>query len=428
MTKEPGQTPENSEIRIYPMENCRFAYTLNNGQPVRCTWISDQPLFFTDCDVAEEDDILDDPVFKALERDIADLHHKTGAYEKISAQFIEPLEIKGQRFMDDAAFVTAPYKKTVSGSLTDLLKNSRFASLLLFFAETHGVEFKESLQVPDVSYDREGSVILIRPDLEQGSKILLLSRELRRVWQHRNGAGLHPLMLHPDHAIVINRAQQADLTIAMIRAAWELQLAGEKDAWMRVENSTLADLGRAFAREACSDFRSLNSGKAALACFESWFLSERCRKADRTLIQQMLADYQGYVFADNADASRSITFDLLNAIGKMPFGANYLVRSANQILADSIFTEVRDRSNANFLWFIKFERSFRDGEEELSRMSEKTAGQSSVQTTTLKTEKAKPSADIIALPVREDPAPSRQKATGTGRNSADIVLFIPPIE
>ncbi len=431
MTKEPGQTQNNAEIRIEPIANCRFAYTINNSQPVRCSWISDQPLFFTEEDIIEEDDILDDPVFKALEKDIASLRQKTGAYEKISAEFVEPLEIKSQRFLADAEFISTPYKKTESVSYKDLLKNSRFASMLLSFAELHGVQFKESSQINDVTYDREGSVILIRADIEPATKVLLIARELRRVWQHRNGAGMHPLMLHPDHAVVINRAQLADLTISMIRVAWELQLAGDKGAWMRVENSTMADLGRAFAREAVSDFRSLNSGKAAIACFESWFLSERCRKADRTLIQQMLADYQGYVFADNADASRSITFDLLNALGKMPFGDNYLAKSANQILADTVFTEVRDRSNANFLWFIKFERSFRDGEEEISRTTtENTASPSAVRTTKMKArQESKPSAEIIALPQRPVHIEERKTANGSGKISgADIVLFIPPIE
>ena len=32
---------------------------------------------------------------------------------------------------------------------------------------------------------------------------------------------------------------------------------------------------------------------------------------------------------------------------------------------DPIFADGRDRSNANFLWFVKFERSFRETEQEL---------------------------------------------------------------
>ncbi len=429
MIKDTGPTASNADIRISPIENCRFAYTINNMQPVLCSWISDQPLFFNDCEIEEEDDILDDPIFKALEKDIASLRHKTDAYEKISAEFTEPLELKSLRFSADAQFISAPYTEESNVNGEDLIKNSRFASMLYSFAQLHGVSFKESTQIADVFYDREASIILVRPDLDKAAKTLLIARELRRVWQHRNGAGMHPLMLHPDHAVVINRAQLADLTISMIRTAWELQLAGEKEAWTRVENSTMADLGRAFAREACSDFRSLNSGKASVACFESWFLSERCRKADRSLIQQMLADYQGYVFADNPEASRSITFDLLSALGKVPFGENYLNRCANQIMADTVFTEVRDRSNANFLWFIKFERSFRDGEAEIAQAGQKSASHSNVQKTKLVPhEETRPSATVISLPIRTAvPAQLKQASLGNSR-AAEIVLFIPPVE
>ncbi len=354
-----------TELKIWPIENCRFAYTIGNSQPVRCTWISDQPLFYADCDEAFEDDnLLDDPILKALERDIADLRDKTTAYDKIAQEFSEPDNYTLSLFGEDARFISKTYKsqKSKLGGLIDLLHTSRLASQFLSFAQLHNVSIRDSLQVTDASYDRASQTILVRADLEESTKAILLVRELRRMWQHRNGAGLHPLSVHPDYAVLMNRAQQADLLVAMIRVAWELQLSGYKDAWARIENSTMSDLGRAFAREAIADFRSINNGLAARATFESWFLSERCRKADRGLIQQMLADYQGYVFSDNAETSRLITLDVMKALGKMPFGQNYIEAVAGQIVSDPVFTDVRDRSNANFLWFIKFERSFTEAE------------------------------------------------------------------
>lgn len=78
----------------------------------------------------------------------------------------------------------------------------------------------------------------------------------------------------------------------------------------------------------------------------------------------MLADHQGYVFVD-MQASRSVSIDLISALGEQPYGKNYLAPFARMIIEDPIFTEVRDRSNANFLWFIKFERSFRETEQVL---------------------------------------------------------------
>lgn len=354
-----------TEIKIWPLENCRFAYTIGSAQPVRCSWISDQPLFYADYQDAVDDDLLmDDPVMEALERDIADLRDKTEAYDKVAREFAEPENHTASLFAEDAAFISTVYKATKSTLQTslDLLHQSRLASQFISFAQLHGISIRETSHVVDASYDRTSNAVLIRADLDQATKVLLMVRELRRMWQHRNGSGLHPLSVHPDYAVLINRAQQADLTVSMVRVAWELQLAGYKDAWVRVENSTLSDLGRAFAREAIADFRSINSGIAARATFESWFLSERCRKADRSLIQQMLADYQGYNFSDNVETSRLITLDLTKALGKMPFGTNYLEVVSTQIINDPVFTEVRDRSNANFLWFIKFERSFTETE------------------------------------------------------------------
>ncbi len=73
---------------------------------------------------------------------------------------------------------------------------------------------------------------------------------------------------------------------------------------------------------------------------------------------------QGYVFGLDESGS-AITPALIAALGEMPYGKNYLSAHVETIMGDPIFTDVRDRSNANFLWFIKFEKSFRETEQEL---------------------------------------------------------------
>lgn len=415
MDKISGSGEHNStEIKIWPLDNCRFAYTIGSGQPVRCSWISDQPLFYGDYeDALDDDDLIDDPVIEALERDISDLRYKTNAYDHVAKDFVEPENHIKSLFQADADFISKAYQESDSNfsGFLELLHESRLASQFVSFAQLHGISIRETLEVMDAAYDKGSNTILIRPDLDIETKVLLTVRELRRMWQHRNGSGLHPLSVHPDYAVLMNRAQHADLAVSMVRVAWELQLAGSKEAWVRIENSTFSDLGRAFAREAIADFRSINNGMAARATFETWFLSERCRKADRSLIQQMLADYQGYVFSDNIETSRLITLDVIKALGKMPFGANYIDAVAFQLINDPVFTEVRDRSNANFLWFIKFERSFTETENAFA----------------VKEALTRQTADIISFPAKRSVVSKENPNVRSADEAAEIIDIRRPV-
>lgn len=345
----------------------RIAYTLNNYQPVLCTLLSDQPYFYMDEDMSIEDDALfDEEQYGAIGAEVAALHKKIEAYDKLSAQFTQSPDTRLHRFIEDAAMIgqAQEIQQFTVEKLIGGLRDSRVASSLFDHAQAYNVAIEFSAQTCDAFYDRDAGKIFIHSGLDESDMMLLAVRELRRHWQHRQGVLLHPLTFHPDQAILINRAQQADLAAAMVRAGWELQLAGHKKVWQRIEHGPLSDLGRAFAREAFVDFRTLNSGMASAAVFETWFLSDRCRHADKRLIQSMLADYQGYMFGSE-QVSRTISIDLISALGEMPFGKNYLAAYAQMILSDPVFTEVRDRSNANFLWFIKFERSFRETEQHL---------------------------------------------------------------
>lgn len=351
---------------------CLMAYTINNYQPVVCTIVADQPYFYMEEDEVMEDDLLGLGDYADFEKDIADLRHKMEAYEKLSRNFDKDPARRMDVFLEAAQEMTSvseddqlPMVQPADKIMMTLAK-SRMGSSLLEFAHNAGVQIVESTLVDTAQYDRDARKIYVHPRLEETRAVLLVARELRRHWQHKKGVSIHPLTFHPDHAIVTNRAQIADLTVSMIRIAWELQLAGYRQAWEVMEHSSMADLGRAFAREAFVDFRSLENGKAAAAAFETWFLSERCRQEDKKLIQAMLADHQGYVFQDT-EASRQISIELISTLGLQPYGKNYLASHAKAIIEDPIFTEVRDRSNANFLWFIKFERSFNETEQALQR-------------------------------------------------------------
>lgn len=368
-------------IQIEQQAYCRFAYTLNNTQPVRCTIIGDQPLFYMDFEGDIEEEFEDADAFGAdpfgigaIEDGVAALKNRIMGLEA-GLMSSESAQIRVADFMDEAALIVAPLAQKEPGDLTFRLKAleknlqaSRLAGAFLETAKAYGITLSFSAQTENAFYDREARMIYLNPHRDEATLLLLAVRELRRVWQHKNGALLHPLTFYPDQAILINRTQRADLSVAILRAAWELQLAGYKACWERLENSSLSDLTRAFAREAYLDFRTLNNGLAASAVFEAWFLSDRCRHEDRALIQQMLSDYQGYVF-DTEQVSRSVSADLIMALGSVPFGKNYLAPFVGTIAEDPLFAEIRDRSNANFLWFIKFERSFREAEQELQTPS-----------------------------------------------------------
>ena len=363
-------------IQIEQQEYCRFAYTLNNTQPVRCTIIGDQPLFYMDFegDIEEEFEDADPFGIDAIEEGVAALKSRIMGLEA-GLMSSEMAQIRTADFLDEAALITKADAQKESGGLDFRLKAlektlqaSRLAGAFLETAKAYGIVLSFSEQTENAFYDREARSIFLNPHRDEATLLLLAVRELRRVWQHKNGALLHPLTFYPDQAILINRTQRADLSVAMLRTAWELQLSGHKEPWERLESSSFADLTRAFAREAYLDFRTLNNGLAASAVFEAWFLSDRCRHEDRALIQQMLSDYQGYVF-DTEQVSRSVSADLIMALGSVPFGKNYLAPFVATIAQDPLFAEIRDRSNANFLWFIKFERSFREAEQELQTSS-----------------------------------------------------------
>lgn len=368
----------------------RMAYSLNNHQPVLCTLVSDQPFFYMDEEMVMDDEALlyedealennlgetlydfDDGMSheapQSLDNELMQLQSKMDAYERVSLEFSKPVDQRFQQFLIDSKNFSSKSADICGAQTLEIIKNkistSRYAQGLMDFALSNNVAFVVSNEAQSVSYDKKDNKILIRADIDLADQVLLTVQELRRHWQHRQGALVHPLTFHPDQAVLINRAQFADLSVAVIRSAWEMKLQGDKEMWARIENSSLSDLGRALAREALSDFRTLNNGKASAAVFETWFLSERCRNQDKKLIQAMLADYRGYVF-DSAEASRSVSIELMSALGEQPFGKNYLAQYATMIMSDPIFTDVRDRSNANFLWFIKFERSFTETEQEL---------------------------------------------------------------
>ena len=402
------------EIQLQPVKNCVVAYTLDGYQPVRSSYIGEEPLFFMDTDEVIDDEALFEALLakdiegmETLESDIASLSDKMAVYDRfINELSLEKTDITSA-FAGNADDVTAYLPDTADIEiLLEKARHSRLLSTLLDFAAERNTGVAYNLEIDTSEYDKNAQTVFINSQADLSYQLLLLARELRRVWQYKSGTHVDPLALYPDHGILVNRLQEADVAACMIRCGWELQLAGEKQVWALIENSSMQDLGRAFARDALTDFRTLHNGDSALSIFETWFLSERCRKYDRKLIQRMLAEPERQKVQMNEDVSRQTCMSLIAALGEMPYGKNYLARHARFIMDDPIFSEVRDRSNANFLWFIKFENAYDEAEQNLQ---ESNAPIQAAQLTNHKT------GQIVAFPNTKTASRCTNKKTANGQ-------------
>ncbi len=392
---------------INPAGRVRIAYTLNNKQPVICSIVGDEPLFYMDHEYSDDTDMSQ--IIEGLEQFTGHVDAAT----RLSAASIATARSSEDLFCassDDmlgdqiAQYISAQ-------DAVALVHKSAYGRALLEAAQETGTRIIDSVQTDSVFYDRHAGLILVHPSLDMAEKILLIARELRRAWQHRAGALVNPLLFHPDHAILVNRILTADLSISMVRVAWDLHLQAIQAPWIRLEASSMADLASGFSRIALADFRSLNNGDAFWSCFEAWFLSDRCRKCDRQIIQQMLADYSGYVFGGSEETSRMLTTQIMAALGSQPLGKNYLSGQVGRILDDQIFTDVRDRANANFLWFIKFEQSFRAAEQELQVGMKGPSGLSHSPSLGHNNDDTVQKGILVTLPVR----PRTAEKVGTGQ-------------
>ena len=346
----------------------KVAYSINNWQPVECTHISDQPFFYMDESHEIDEAILSEEFF---DEDINNVKEQIRALEieYSHKEFKSRDDLKSQRLKEfnlDIDYITQDYidEKSDEDALLQVISKTMYGQALLDYAQKGSLELNLSKNIAQSYLDVAASKIFINKNLDFNEQIILAITELRRHWQQGQGANLNPLKLSPDCAILINRAQKADLALATIRLAWELKLQNYNDLWERIKISSVSDLAHAFECESKNDFRSLNNGKASSAVFETWFLSERCDHEDKILVQNMLSDQKAYKF-DMKSENESYITSIITAIGAQPVGKNYLNQYAHYIVHDGLFTEVRDRSTANFLWFIKFEHRFEEAECEL---------------------------------------------------------------
>ncbi len=346
-------------------------YTLGTARPpVVCTAVEHDPLIYLEVEEGAFADEEEPDAVGALGIKLTGVQR---ACARLSRDMAAARPAPADTFAAARAALAPGYEapSLAPDALRALLGQSRMAAAHLDCADRYDVALRPSTQVAGAAYDRDARAIWYNPALPPGPLVLATAAELRRHWQDRQGALVPPLAFAPEQALLVSRAQAADLAQMAIRVAWDLRLSGDARAWAHVEGGALADLGQTFAAEAFLDFRGLNSGDAALAVFEAWFLSPRCAAGDRALIHRMLAGLsapRARVAEGLSEAMSLAAPELLAALGRRPLGENYLARHVASILDDPLFTEVRDRANANFLWFVKFETCLRAaGEPGLAR-------------------------------------------------------------
>jgi len=412
----------------------RMACHMGDFRPAAlCNILGDQPLFYIDYVDHEDADLLDASLLSEstippeyYADNIDELRRRMARLESAS-QHIDAYGRENVETAFDAACARLGHS-VATLTLADVeatIAKSRLTSAMYEDAKGRGMTIAMSAHVDTASYDRDAMRLNVNPRIAAPVAILAITRALRQAWLHMNGASINPLRFAPEEAVLLNRIQQADLAVSSIRAAWEQNLAGEKTAWARILTGSAYDLAVGFAREAIADFRALNNGNAGHAAFERWFFSGRCKDVDRKLIQSMLADHHGLVF-DNPQVSKMVSSDLIARTGDMPVGKNYLSGLVDVILSDPLFTEVRDRSNANFLWFIKFERSFRATEGELEQNLQDVP---QIPAGAVQGASNKEKSDVASASIVSFTGPTRNKggmvqARKTGTNGVATVYYI----
>jgi len=249
--------------------------------------------------------------------------------------------------------------------LTGFLKESGTASHMLFDENQKlrsEIVFDEQTLISQ--YYPEHNVIVLNPDRPLPELACMLIKKMRRAWQAEQGHLFNPLKFNPDDAILVNRAQQADALMIAIRVAWELKLIGEKDMWNFMIGAPFADVTRTYEIHAQNDFRSLNDGRAGRAAYDKWFEGQRTRIHDKRVIHQMLLEDTRYM-EQRSDNLVDLTDQMLCQIADLPDGRNYMSLKGHRNPMHTDYTDVEDRSNANFLWFVKFERNFQQKEQDM---------------------------------------------------------------
>lgn len=224
-------------------------------------------------------------------------------------------------------------------------------------------------------YDEIENILIL--NCTQSSDVILknIVLLLREAYHQQNNHYIPILSLEAPDAVLYNRCINADKLCILFRVAWELKLSSHNDLYNLLKYSydeNIKHIFKDYEREVQKDFRQLKNGNGFAFILENIFLHDGINEWDTNLIHEMLAS-NSYFTTKLIDLSRTTLIKL----GKIPQEINYIEPHVYTIMSDPIFTEIRGRSNSNFLWFIRFEQNWLKIENEMKEqkpINEKVSG------------------------------------------------------
>ena len=198
-----------------------------------------------------------------------------------------------------------------------------------------------------------GNQLLINPNQESPVIWHDLCKLLRIGGNHSRNLNYNILEYDPDDAIHYNRAMEFDALAHTIKIAWEIKLAGNFEFWdyiiQRYPTQAVP-----FKNLVQTDFRMLNNGQGLRLAYDYMYSHSFVVGVDKKAIQHMLAN-NDYV---SNQSNKKLDSQFFAKLGETTHGRNYMGHGISINPLDVAYKMVENRSNANFLWFIKFERSF----------------------------------------------------------------------
>lgn len=322
---------------------CLMAYSINNRQPVICTIVADQPYFYMD-ETYEELEL--ETTFVEVPAKVVS---KSLGYEEFKEQFLE---------LSDELSIETPQKDVL-----DLENLNKLFSSVGFINQTF------SKHIDSISFSDQVSTVEVQNRTLKLNKNLPLETALfLSAISVREASRKYSLFdFEPEEAVLYNKLSHVDLIYFGLRFLWELKLLNGPKIWDNARKQLEYKFEQQFKvlQFICGyDFRALRNGQALILVLENYFTNCSVFYPEKQAIQRMLSSSESFdIERKKIPLDIQVLKNLFYVEGDNQTILNY--KRLSTLLTDPIFTEVRNRSNANFLWFIKFERSFRETEESL---------------------------------------------------------------